>query len=285
MDTELLKTFIEVQRTRHFGKAAENLYLTQSAVSFRIRQLEQQLGVNLFSRYRNNIQLTAAGERLLPHAEAMLTALQRAKQDVAVSAEQAVQLSIAATANIWDAFLLQGFISIQHVLPGLSWRAESLGREQIARLVLERHLDLAVLFDAPKVDEMQIDKLGDIQLLPVTTYSEHTTDSAMQQQYILVDWGTAFDIQHARHFPNLAPPQLRTGSARIALELMQQRGGSAYLPQTMVKPLLENGSLHLITGAPVMQRELFAVSLPKAAHRTNISDIIAQLRALLSGSK
>lgn len=285
MDTELLKTFIEVQRTRHFGKAAENLYLTQSAVSFRIRQLEQQLGVNLFSRYRNNIQLTAAGERLLPHAEAMLTALQRAKQDVAVSAEQAVQLSIAATANIWDAFLLQGFISIQHALPGLSWRAESLGREQIARLVLERHLDLAVLFDAPKVDEMQIDKLGDIQLLPVTTYSEHTTDSAMQQQYILVDWGTAFDIQHARHFPNLAPPQLRTGSARIALELMQQRGGSAYLPQTMVKPLLENGSLHLITGAPVMQRELFAVSLPKAAHRTNISDIIAQLRALLSGSK
>ena len=285
MDTELLKTFIEVQRTRHFGKAAENLYLTQSAVSFRIRQLEQQLGVNLFSRYRNNIQLTAAGERLLPHAEAMLTALQRAKQDVAVSAEQAVQLSIAATANIWDAFLLQGFISIQHALPGLSWRAESLGREQIARLVLERHLDLAVLFDAPKVDEMQIDKLGDIQLLPVTTHSEHTTASAMQQQYILVDWGTAFDIQHARHFPNLAPPQLRTGSTRIALELMQQRGGSAYLPQTMVKPLLDDGSLHLITGAPVMQRELFAVSLPKAAHRTKIADIIQQLRALLAGTK
>lgn len=44
MDTELLRTFIEVSKTRHFGRAAENLYLTQSAVSFRIRQLEQQLG-------------------------------------------------------------------------------------------------------------------------------------------------------------------------------------------------------------------------------------------------
>ncbi len=40
MDTELLKTFLEVSRTRHFGRAAESLYLTQSAVSFRIRQLE-----------------------------------------------------------------------------------------------------------------------------------------------------------------------------------------------------------------------------------------------------
>ncbi|MGB1090783.1 MAG: LysR family transcriptional regulator, partial [Oceanobacter sp.] len=37
MDTELLKTFLEVSRTRHFGRAAENLFLTQSAVSFRVR--------------------------------------------------------------------------------------------------------------------------------------------------------------------------------------------------------------------------------------------------------
>lgn len=281
MDTELLKTFIEVQRTRHFGKAAENLYLTQSAVSFRIRQLEQQLGVNLFSRYRNNIQLTAAGERLLPHAEAMLTALQRAKQDVAVSAEQAIQLSLAATANVWEAFLLQAFINIQQRLPDLSWRAESMGKDQIARQVLERHLDLAVLFDAPKVDEMQIDKLGDIKLLPVTTLSANSGIEAMQQRYILVDWGTAFDIQHARCFPELPPPYLRTGSARIALELMQQSGGSAYLPQTMVHSLLADNSLTLIKDAPVMTRELFAVSLPKAAQRSQISDIVDQLKALL----
>lgn len=284
MDTELLKTFIEVQRTRHFGKAAENLYLTQSAVSFRIRQLEQQLGVNLFSRYRNNIQLTVAGERLLPHAEAMLTALQRARQDVAVSAEQALQLSVAATANVWDAFLLQGFINIQRAQPGLSWRAESMGKDQIARQVLERHLDLAILFDAPKIDEMQIDKLGDIKLLPVTTFASNNAAEIMRQQYILVDWGTAFDIQHARFFPDLPPPQLRTGSARIALELMQQSGGSAYLPATMVKNLLADASLRLINDAPVMTRELFAISLPKAAQRSQISDIVAQLRTLLQNS-
>jgi LysR family transcriptional regulator, flagellar master operon regulator len=284
LDTELLKTFIEVQRTRHFGKAAENLYLTQSAVSFRIRQLEQQLGVNLFSRYRNNIQLTTAGERLLPHAEAMLTALQRAKQDVAVSAEQAVQLSIAATANVWDAFLLQGFISVQQALPELSWRAESMGKDQIARLVLERHLDVAILFDAPKIDEMQIDKLGDIKLLPVTTSDQPDAVSAMQNNYILVDWGTAFDIQHARFFPDLPPPLLRTGSARIALELMQQSGGSAYLPDTMVQSLLADNSLRLIKDLPVMTRELFAVSLPKSQQRSRISDIVTKLRNTLHGS-
>lgn len=72
MDTELLKTFLEVSRTRHFGRAAEALYLTQSAVSFRIRQLENQLGVNLFTRHRNNIRLTSAGDKLLPYAETLM---------------------------------------------------------------------------------------------------------------------------------------------------------------------------------------------------------------------
>lgn len=281
MDTELLKTFIEVQRTRHFGKAAENLYLTQSAVSFRIRQLEQQLGVNLFSRYRNNIQLTPSGERLLPHAEAMLAALQRAKLDV-ISAEQTIQLSIAGTANVWDAFLLQGFIKIQQSLANLAWRADSMGKDQIARQVLERNLDLAILFDAPKVDEMKIDKLGDIKLLPVTTFTDNKAANAMQQHYIQIDWGTAFDIQHARFFPELPSPYLRTGSARIALELMQQSGGSAYLPDTMVQNLLLNKSLKLIEDAPIMTRELFAVSLPNATLHQQISDITAQLRTLLT---
>ncbi|MBX4390006.1 LysR family transcriptional regulator, partial [Mycobacterium tuberculosis] len=58
MDTELLKTFLEVSRTRHFGRAADGRYLRESAVSFRIRQLENQLGVKLFTRHRNNIRLT-----------------------------------------------------------------------------------------------------------------------------------------------------------------------------------------------------------------------------------
>ncbi len=45
MDIQLLKTFLEVKATRHFGRAAENLYLTQAAVSARIKQLETVLGV------------------------------------------------------------------------------------------------------------------------------------------------------------------------------------------------------------------------------------------------
>ncbi len=100
VDTELLKTFLEVSKTRHFGRAAESLYLTQSAVSFRIRQLETQLGTNLFTRHRNNIRLTLAGERLIiPYAESLMNTWLQAKE--ISHASQHSELSIGATASLW----------------------------------------------------------------------------------------------------------------------------------------------------------------------------------------
>jgi len=57
MDTDLLKTFLEVSKTRHFGKAADNLFVTQAAVSARIKTLEKMLGASLLVRSRNNIHL------------------------------------------------------------------------------------------------------------------------------------------------------------------------------------------------------------------------------------
>jgi DNA-binding transcriptional LysR family regulator len=98
VDTELLKTFLEVSRTRHFGRAAEALYLTQSAVSFRIRQLENQLGVNLFTRHRNNIRLTPAGEKLLPYAETLMNTWQAARKEVAHTSRHN-EFSIGASAS------------------------------------------------------------------------------------------------------------------------------------------------------------------------------------------
>ncbi|MGQ7073419.1 LysR family transcriptional regulator [Escherichia sp. SP-MK2] len=97
MDTELLKTFLEVSRTRHFGRAAESLYLTQSAVSFRIRQLENQLGVNLFTRHRNNIRLTAAGEKLLPYAETLMSTWQAAHNEALAPIENSLCREVCAT--------------------------------------------------------------------------------------------------------------------------------------------------------------------------------------------
>ena len=107
MDSDLLRTFLAVQRTRHFAQAAEQLYLTPSAVSFRIRQLETELGVSLFHRRRSNIQLTAAGERLVAHAEALLAGWQQAKAAVGGLATSHLRLNLA-TPPFWPELLPGG---------------------------------------------------------------------------------------------------------------------------------------------------------------------------------
>ncbi|WP_235598695.1 LysR family transcriptional regulator, partial [Salmonella enterica] len=95
---------MEVSRTRRFGRAAEARYLTQCAVSLRISQLENQLGVNLFTRTRSNIRLTTAGEKLLPYAEALMNTWQAARKEVAHSSRHN-EFSIGASASLWGCML------------------------------------------------------------------------------------------------------------------------------------------------------------------------------------
>ncbi|TMN37095.1 LysR family transcriptional regulator [Pseudoalteromonas sp. S2755] len=275
MDIDLLKTFVEVVKTRHFGRAAENLYITQSAVSFRIRQLEQSLGVNLFIRQRNNIQLTAPGERLLPHAKMILTGMQRAKVDVALANNMHKQLSLSGTANIWDAFLQFGINHIVSAMPGVSLVAEVKAQQESTRLLLERTLDLAVLFDPPKVDELVVKPISDLAIIPVSTFDNATKEDFFDNQYVYVDWGTAFSLWHAKQFTGSTPPYFRTSTGRIALDLILQCGGSAFVPEALALESIEAGRLTQVDQVDSNSREIFV-----AYHKDN--DQLEQIETIVN---
>lgn len=152
MDTELLKTFLEVSRTRHFGRAAESLYLTQSAVSFRIRQLENQLGVNLFTRHRNNIRLTAAGEKLLPYAETLMSTWQAARKEVAHTSRHN-EFSIGASASLWECMLNQWLGRLyqnQDVHTGLQFEARIAQRQSLVNSCMNASLIFLLQLKPPK---------------------------------------------------------------------------------------------------------------------------------------
>ena len=112
MDIELLRTFMEVNRTRHFGEAAEALHLTQAAVSARIKQLESILGVRLFDRLKRDIRLTPEGHRLLRYADMLISGWRKARQDVSAGGA-AQQLAIGGSVRLWDVALQDWFISLR----------------------------------------------------------------------------------------------------------------------------------------------------------------------------
>ncbi len=257
MDTELLKTFLEVKNTRHFGKAAENLYLTQAAVSARIKQLENILGGPLFTRFRNNLQLTITGERLIPHAETILLAWDRAQQDVALKKKQKQVFAMGATSGLWD-MILQQTLSLVHAShPELALRAEALSQPALVRHLMERTLDFALLFEPAKLAELVSEPVVPADLVLVSSKPDQRVEEAINRRFVSVNWGISFQISYSQHFPDTAPPVLHTTLARIALEFILEHGGSAYLPHQMVERLL-GSTLHLVNGAPVISRQVFA---------------------------
>lgn len=80
MDIQLLKAFIATAETGSISLAAEQLHLTQSAMSKRIAQLESSLGVSLFDRVGRSIQLREAGKALVPRAKKILQEVADTKQ-------------------------------------------------------------------------------------------------------------------------------------------------------------------------------------------------------------
>lgn len=73
-----LRYFVAVATELHFTRAAEQLYVSQPALSKQIRMLERTLGVALFERDKREVRLTPAGQALLPHARRVLEAWEAA---------------------------------------------------------------------------------------------------------------------------------------------------------------------------------------------------------------
>jgi DNA-binding transcriptional LysR family regulator len=98
-----LRYFVTVAEERHFGRAAERLHLGQPAISQQIRRLERQLGVELLDRSPRHVRLTAAGERFLPAARAVLAAADRARAAVAgLTEDRAGVLRLGTSTGLGD---------------------------------------------------------------------------------------------------------------------------------------------------------------------------------------
>jgi DNA-binding transcriptional LysR family regulator len=153
MELRHLRSFEALVGHRHFGRAAASLHLAQPALSQQIKQLERELGVELFTRTTRRVEVTEAGERLRSHARTVLAGADEAVADLR-------RLASGTTGRV-----AVGFVgtATYDVLPGLARRAreelpdvelELRGEvlsPDLARGLLERTHDLAVL--RPGVDD------------------------------------------------------------------------------------------------------------------------------------
>ncbi|EGV9492329.1 HTH-type transcriptional regulator HdfR [Salmonella enterica] len=270
VDTELLKTFLEVSRTRHFGRAAEALYLTQSAVSFRIRQLENQLGVNLFTRHRNNIRLTTAGEKLLPYAETLMNTWQAARKEVAHTSRHN-EFSIGASASLWECMLnawLGRLYQLQEPQSGLQFEARIAQRQSLVKQLHERQLDLLITTEAPKMDEFSSQLLGHFTL---ALYCSSPARKKSELNYLRLEWGPDFQQHETGLIAADEVPVLTTSSAELARQQLSALNGCSWLPVNWAN---EKGGLHTVADSATLSRPLYAIWLQNSDKYSLICDLL-----------
>ena len=277
MDINALKTFIEVAKTNHFGKAAENLFVSQSTVSARIKALEDDLGTELFIRERSNIHLSKNGEALVSHAKSILTLWGRARQEIAIPDGIQDTLMIGGLPGLWDITLQNWLSSISSDLADFAITADVYTAKALFERVMNGSLDVGFLYDAPMGLNLISQPLKTIELRLVCSEPVASVAVAMGTGFIKVDWGAGFAVEFAAMFPEMTSAKLTTTLGRIASEYLKQNRGCAYLAEPAIKNAVEESTLFNVPNAPVFKRQAYAIYHQENVRAELIQGLISSL--------
>jgi LysR family transcriptional regulator, low CO2-responsive transcriptional regulator len=144
-----LQIFVVASRCPSFARAAEELHLTQPAISMQIRQLEEAVGLPLFERVARKLALTEAGERFSHHASRIIGELKDA-EDAMTSLAQAdsgsIAVSIVSSATYFAPKLLARY---SQLYPKVDVKFSVGNRETLLRLLQDNATDLAIMGRPP----------------------------------------------------------------------------------------------------------------------------------------
>ncbi|MGK5014240.1 LysR family transcriptional regulator [Janthinobacterium sp. HLS12-2] len=276
MDINQARTFLEVASCGSFNMAAERMHVTQTAVSARIRTLEQQLGRQLFVRNKAGARLTSAGERFMRHAATMVQVWERARHQVALPPGRDDAVSIGCELSLWQPLLGDWLIRMSRDCPEIALRAEVDSPARLLDAVHDGSLDLAVLYNPPQRPGLASELLAEEKLVMVTTRA----DGQMHvDTYVYVDWGPSFAANHQAAYPELSSPPVSISLGPLALVYLLEVGGASYFRIGSAQPHLDAGHLHRVRDAPEFSHSAYAVY---AAQRDNPT--LDRARACLSAA-
>jgi DNA-binding transcriptional LysR family regulator len=256
MDISLARTFLEVVASGSFIAAGERLHLTQTAVSARIRTLEDQLGRRVFVRNKAGARLTAAGERFVRHATTLVQVWEGARQQVALPAGRADVVSLGGELSLWNPLLSGWLVWMRRECPDIALRAEVDIPNRLVERVQDGSLDLAVLYSPQQRPNLVVELLAEEKLVMVTT----AVDGQWRlDDYVYVDWGPAFTASHQAAFPELASPPVSITLGPLALTYLLTVGGAGYFRASAVREHLAEGRLRRVGPAPEFSHSVYVV--------------------------
>ena len=262
MDVAIARTFLEVVKTGSFVGAAANLNLTQTAVSARIRVLEEQLDQQVFIRNKAGAKLTPAGEQFQRFATTLVQVWARAQRAVALPPGRETVVSVGAELSLWNPLLRHWLLWMRRECPEIAIRTQIDTSERLMGQVQDGSLDLAVIYAAPSRPGVIAELLFEEKLVLARTTP--TTTELTPQDHVQIDWGDEFAASYQAAFPDQPNAVLSISYGPLALEYILATGGSGYFRKGFLRTYLEEGRLALVPGSPEFSYSAYAVHSTKA---------------------
>jgi DNA-binding transcriptional LysR family regulator len=257
MDIAAARTFLEIVKTGSFVRAAANLNVTQTAVSARVRVLEDQLDRQLFVRNKAGAKLTPAGDQFLRYATTLVQVWDRARHQVAMPVGRADVVTVGGEHSLWNPLLRDWLVWMRSECPDVAIQAQIDVADRLIDQVQEGVLDLAVVYAPPHRTGIVPELLLEETLVAVTTDAESRLPFG--QDYVYVDWGEEFRSSHHTAFPDAPSPALTVNHGPLAMDYILAVGGAGYFRMEAARPHLESGRLRLLPDTPRFAYSVYAV--------------------------
>lgn len=154
MELRQLRYFVKAAECLSFTKAARSLCIAESSLSVQIKQLEAELDTPLFNRERKQIELTEAGEKLLPYAKLVMSNMQDASMVIRdINEMRSGSLRIGGIFSLCS-LLTDTLVRFTEEYPQIKVKMVCKSGRRLFELLRDNELDFVLTFDAPNQDEL-----------------------------------------------------------------------------------------------------------------------------------
>ena len=289
IETANLQAFVKVAETGSFSVSASQLFLTQPAISKRIKQLETQLGSKLLDRYGKNLQLTQTGLVLLPRARQILQDIENTRQQISdMEGNPMGSFSMATSHHIGLHRLPPILRAFTTLYPEVDLDLNFMDSEKACQLVEQNEIELAVVtLPFENSSKLKFSTIWNDPLMitcaidhPLASLPSPTLNDLVKHPAVLPSHGTftRHAIEMALHdirdnlIINLETNYLETIKMMVSVGL-----GWSILPQSMLGPgMSDPGLLHLNIPTFNAQRQL-GIVLNKNRSQSKAAEAMLEL--------
>jgi DNA-binding transcriptional LysR family regulator len=278
-----LQVFHAVAKQMSFTRAAEVLFMTQPAVTFQIKQLEEHFNTRLFDRGHGRISLTPAGELVLEYAERILSLAGEMDLRVAeMTGEVRGSLLVGSSMTIAEFMLPRILGEFKSAYPEVRQRLVVANSEAIQQRVSEHMLDIGLIESPPHQTGLDVEVCSEDELqvvcnpsFPLAKFSEITPQQLTEYPYVSREVGSGSREYTDNYLKEhgIQPDQMKLvmelGGPEALNGVVESGLGFAIASRASVVKAQRLGDLVTIPLKPRLMRTLYMV-YPKEKFRSRL---------------